>query len=69
MIRRHEARLRRLEVCDPEKDWRHTSGLAALLAYAKAHPLAPWDIDPDEAPTGSMRRLLDEARQWQERER
>jgi hypothetical protein len=70
-MKNHEARLRRLEEeLDPEEAWLRGCGLAALLAYAKHHPRAPWeaeaDEEEDEAPVWGMRRLLHEARQWQQ---
>ena len=65
MRRSYESRLRKLEEQDPDERWQHTYGLSALLAYAKRHQPAPWDVDLDEVPTGSMGRLLAEARQYQ----
>jgi hypothetical protein len=70
MPHRFDGRLRRLEQQAPETAWLHSEGLAALLAAAKQSPLQSWDLAPedldDDAPPGSLRRLLEEARQYRQ---
>ena len=63
-----DTRLRRLEAQTPEQSWRHTEGLASLLAYARQHPpeARAWEGDADPEPldleSTPMGRLLAEAR-------
>jgi hypothetical protein len=68
MPRRFETRLRTLEA-QQDPAWWHSSGLAALLAYAALHPPRPSDVpelaDLTSLPTG-LAQLLAAARQWRE---
>jgi hypothetical protein len=47
-------------------DWRHSEGLASLLAASRALPRrSPWDL-PDLDIRSGLGRLLAEARAWQQ---
>ena len=66
MFGRFDARLRRLEALSPDRTWRHESGLASLLVYARVR-LLPWDmpaLDAEDEVIG-LAALLQEARAWQ----
>ena len=59
-MKHFDTRLRRLEAQTPEHSWRHTAGLASLLAYARQHP--PEGEEPLDLESTPMGRLLAEAR-------
>ena len=72
MPHRFDRRLRRLEQQAPATAWLHSEGLAALLAAAQQSPLQSWDLESedldDDGLPGSLRRLLEEARQSRQSE-
>ena len=62
-MRHFDTRLRRLEAQTPEQSWRHTAGLASLLASARQHPPeGEEDEEPLDLESTPMARLLAEAR-------
>jgi hypothetical protein len=65
-------RLRRLEMQNSDTTWLHGGGLAVLLDYARRHPPDAFDPEQDldgEQPPRGLARLLQEARQRQDKER
>lgn len=56
------SRLALLEAASPEQAWRHTEGLAALLAYARAHPPEVWEEEDAAEDMSGLGQLLREAR-------
>jgi hypothetical protein len=70
MPHRFDGRLRRLAQQAPEMAWLHREGLAAILAAAQQSPLQSWDLESedldDDGLPGSLRRLLEEARQYRQ---